>query len=107
MSGPTQGSAPGGSAPAGDPADGSTATATEPAAPDKPTGRRPLKRSTRVALLVILVVALIAAGAFTASYVLDARNYVSTDNAQVDGDRISVNAPTSGTLIDWRATQGA
>jgi multidrug resistance efflux pump len=90
---------------AGPPAEG--AEAAEPAAPEKPAGRRALKRSTRVALLVILVVALIAAGAFTASYVLDARNYVSTDNAQVDGDKISVNAPTSGTLIDWRAAQGA
>jgi multidrug resistance efflux pump len=32
---------------------------------------------------------------------------VSTDNAQIDGDKIAVNAPASGTLIDWRATQGA
>jgi multidrug resistance efflux pump len=93
----------------GERADGSPAAApaaAATAAPEKPAGRRPLKRSTRVALLVILVIALIAAGAFTASYVLDARNYVSTDNAQVDGDKIAVNAPTSGTLIDWRATQG-
>jgi pyruvate/2-oxoglutarate dehydrogenase complex dihydrolipoamide acyltransferase (E2) component len=44
---------------------------------------------------------------FAASYFLDARNYVSTDNAQVDGDKIAVNAPASGTLIDWRANQGA
>jgi multidrug resistance efflux pump len=76
-------------------------------APQKPAGRRRLKRSTRVALLIILVVALIAAGVFAASYFLDARNYVSTDNAQIDGNRIAVNAPASGTLIDWRATQGA
>jgi len=100
------------------PKDGSAgATATEPSppggngvagggAPAKP-GRRGLKRSTRVALLVILVVALLAGGVFAASYFLDARNYVSTDNAQVDGDKIAVNAPASGTLIDWRATQGA
>lgn len=77
------------------------------AAPQKPAGRRSLKRSTRVALLVILVVALIAGGVFAASYFLDARNYVSTDNAQIDGNKIAVNAPASGTLIDWRATQGA
>ena len=69
-------------------------------------GKRRLKRSTRVGVLVIAVLALIAAGAFTASYVLDARHYVSTDNAQVDGDKIAINAPSSGTLIDWRAPLG-
>jgi multidrug resistance efflux pump len=63
--------------------------------------------SRRVAVLAVVVLALIAAGAFSASYVLDARHYVSTDNAQVDGSRIEVKAPSSGTLIDWRATQGA
>jgi multidrug resistance efflux pump len=82
-----------------------TSTATAEAAPAPP--RRRLKRSTRVGLVVILVLALVAAGAFGASYLLDARHYVSTDNAQVDGDKIAVNAPASGTLVDWRATQGA
>ena len=115
MSGPRGESAPDGR-PDGSGADGAgTATAPPPRPVEKPvekpaerpSGRRALKRSTRVALLVILVIALIAAGGFTASYVLDARHYVSTDNAQVDGDKIAVNAPTSGTLIDWRATQGA
>lgn len=75
--------------------------------PEAPPPKRKLKRSTRVGVLVIVVLALVAAGAFTASYVLDARHYVSTDNAQIDGDRIAVNAPASGTLIDWRATQGS
>ncbi|MGH3781110.1 MAG: HlyD family secretion protein [Pseudonocardiaceae bacterium] len=70
-------------------------------------GRRRLRRSTRIALIVILVLALVAAGGFAASYILSARNYVSTDNAQVDGNKIMVNAPASGTLVDWDATQGA
>ncbi len=70
-------------------------------------GRRKLKRSTRIALAVILIVALVAGGVFATSYFLNARNYVSTDNAQVDGDKIRVNAPASGTLLDWSATQGA
>jgi multidrug resistance efflux pump len=114
MSGPRGESAPEGTRSEGTGPDGAgagTATAPPPRQvdkpADKPSGRRPLKRSTRVALLVILVIALIAAGAFTASYFLNARKYVSTDNAQIDGDKIAVNAPTSGTLIDWRATQGA
>jgi multidrug resistance efflux pump len=104
MSSPNDGAPSGGTAtdPSG-PGAGTGGTA----APEKPAGRRGLKRSTRVALLVILVLALLAAGVFAASYFLDARNYVSTDNAQVDGDKIAVNAPASGTLIDWRANQGA
>ncbi len=69
--------------------------------------RRKLKRSTRIALIVILILALVAAGGFATSYFLNARNFVSTDNAQVDGEKIFVNAPTSGTLLDWSATEGA
>ena len=118
MSEPTNGAAdgsakdggPDGVAGGGSGGAGSKATATAapeaPASPP-PAGKRKVKRSTRIGVLVIVVLALIAAGAFTASYVLDARHYVSTDNAQIDGDKIAVNAPASGTLIDWRATQGA
>jgi multidrug resistance efflux pump len=72
-----------------------------------PAGRRKLKRSTRIGLVIILVLALLATAAFVAYYILDTRNYVTTDNAQIDGNQISVNAPSSGTLIDWRGTQGA
>ncbi|HKR50195.1 MAG TPA: HlyD family efflux transporter periplasmic adaptor subunit [Pseudonocardiaceae bacterium] len=50
--------------------------------------------------------ALVAAGSFATSYFLNARNFVSTDNAQIDGDKILINAPAAGTLVDWRATQG-
>ncbi|GAA4812537.1 HlyD family efflux transporter periplasmic adaptor subunit [Actinomycetospora chlora] len=70
-------------------------------------GRRGLSRRTRVALIVILVIALLAAAGFTLSYLLDARQYVSTDNAQIDGTQIPIVAPTSGTLVGWTGTQGA
>jgi len=108
--GPADGAAPKDGATGG--SGGSTATAApeapaSSAAPAAPAGKRKMKRSTRVGVLIIVVLALIAAGGFTASYVLDARHYVSTDNAQIDGNKIAVNAPSSGTLIDWRATQGA
>ncbi len=75
------------------------------AAPGSP--RRRLRRSIRIALIVIAIVALLAGGGFGVSYFLNARNYVSTDNAQIDGDQISINAPATGTLLDWTATQGA
>ena len=82
-----------------------TTPAAAAPAPPQP-GRRRMKRSTRISLLVILIVAVLVASAITASYFINARNYVTTDNAQIDGDKISINAPNSGTLIDWSAKQG-
>ena len=79
------------------------APSAEPEAPAK----RKMKRSTRIGLVLVLVIAVLAAAGFVAYYILDTRNYVTTDNAQIDGNQISVNAPTSGTLIDWRGQQGA
>jgi multidrug resistance efflux pump len=72
-----------------------------------PPGRRRLKRSTRIGLIIIVIAALIAGTAFGVSYFLNARNYVSTDNAQIDGDKIAINAPATGTLLDWTANQGS
>jgi multidrug resistance efflux pump len=85
--------------------DAGTNAGEEGAAVPKP--KRQMSRGTRIALLAILVVAVLAGGGVSAYYFIDAQNYVTTDNAQVDGDRIAVNAPTSGTVINWRATQGA
>jgi multidrug resistance efflux pump len=75
-------------------------------APNEPP-RRHLKRSTRIALGVILIVAVVAGAGLGASYFLNARHYVSTDNAQVDGDKIYINAPTSGWLEEWHISQGS
>jgi multidrug resistance efflux pump len=33
--------------------------------------------------------------------------YVSTDNAQIDGVQLLVNAPTSGTLVNWSVDMGS
>ena len=89
-----------------------TESASEPEAPpaesatSEPARRRPLKRATKIRLLVILVLALLAAAAFLVYYIFNTSNYVTTDNAQVDGNQISINAPATGTLIDWRGQQG-
>jgi multidrug resistance efflux pump len=66
-----------------------------------------INRSRRIALIVIAVLAVLAAVSFGASYLLYSRNYVSTDNAQVDGDKIDINAPTTGTLTRWSITKGS
>jgi len=74
--------------------------------PSTPAGRRPFKRGTKIRLIVIGGIALIIALAFVIYYVVDSRNYVTTDNAQVDGSQISIVAPATGTLTDWKGDQG-
>ena len=80
-----------------------------PTEPEPPAAvpRRGLSRKTRIRLLVILVLAILAAVFFLGRYLLDSANYVSTDNAQVDGNQISVIAPATGTLINWHGGLGA
>lgn len=76
------------------------------AAPADETPKRSMKPSTRRGLIVIGTVAALMALGLVYNYVIEGRKYVTTDNAQIDGDQISVNAPSSGTLVDWTATQG-
>ena len=68
--------------------------------------RRKLKRSTRIGLIIILILALIAAAGFGTSYFLNARNYVSTDNAQVDGSKIRSMLPPPAPSTDWTHQSG-
>ncbi|MEJ2871286.1 efflux RND transporter periplasmic adaptor subunit [Actinomycetospora sp. OC33-EN08] len=83
-------------------------TATPATGTEEPKkGRRPLKRSTKIALAVIVVLAVLAAIGFTVSYFLDASRFVSTDNAQVDGTQIPIVAPASGTLTGWDVAVGS
>jgi multidrug resistance efflux pump len=91
------------------PGDETTAIAADPDTEPTPvvgSTRRSMKRSTKIALIVIGVVALLAAVGFTLTYVLDASRYVSTDNAQIDGTQVPIVAPSSGTLVGWQGTTG-
>jgi multidrug resistance efflux pump len=81
-------------------------TATPAEGTAAPAKRRPLKRSTKIALAIIIVLALLAAIGFAVSYFLNASRFVSTDNAQVDGTQIPIVAPASGTLTGWEVTVG-
>ncbi|MGI3781889.1 MAG: efflux RND transporter periplasmic adaptor subunit [Janthinobacterium lividum] len=76
-------------------------------APAEAAPKKGMSRKGRVRLFVILGLALLVGLAFLARYLIDTSNYTTTDNAQVDGNQISINAPTSGTLLDWRGQVGA
>lgn len=71
-----------------------------------PPAKRTLKRSTRIGIVVVATLVALQILGFGGTYLLFSSHYVSTDNAQVDGDRLDINAPTAGTLTDWTVTQG-
>jgi multidrug resistance efflux pump len=85
------------------PADQSSTDGTVTTTPQ----RRKLKRPTRIALIIITILAVVAGGLLGTSYLINASNYVTTDNAQVDGDKIYFNAPANGYLQDWNASLGS
>ena len=106
----TNGSAPHDTAPAPALAPEAPAPAAPPAAAEpvsETPGKRPMKRSTRISLTIIVILAVLAALGFGGAYFLYSRNFVSTDNAQVDGDKVQINAPATGTLVNWGGTQGS
>lgn len=69
--------------------------------------KKALKRSTRIGLVVMALVMIAQGVGFAGTYLLYSRNYISTDNAQIDGDKININAPITGTLTDWTVTEGS
>jgi len=76
-------------------------------APARAIRRRSPRPSSRRTSIVIGVVALLVTIGIINSYLIEGSKYVWTDNAQIDGDQIKVNAPSSGTLTDWTALQGS
>jgi multidrug resistance efflux pump len=95
-----------GSAPDVEPgAPGEQAVTDAPA--DGAAPKKQMSRKARVRLLVIVALAILVAAAFVVRYLVDSSNYVTTDNAQVDGNKISINAPASGTLLGWHGQVGA
>ena len=61
---------------------------------------------TKHVLTALAVLAVLAAVGFGGAYLINSRNYVSTDNAQVDGDKVDITAPATGTLVNWHGEQG-
>jgi multidrug resistance efflux pump len=77
-----------------------------PPADPLPTARKPKpgKRKLVIAIVVVVVLAIAVGGFFYLRYT---SQFVSTDNAQVDGDQIQINAPATGTITDWSINQGS
>lgn len=75
--------------------------------PPRNSGKNPLKRSTKIGLAIVAIVALAEAAAFGGRYFLHTSHYVSTSNAEIDGDKVNINAPISGTLTRWSIHAGS
>jgi multidrug resistance efflux pump len=65
-----------------------------------------MPKVTRNLFVLVAVLAFLESAAFGGTYFLNTRYYVSTDNAQVDGDQIQINAPASGTVTRWSIAEG-
>lgn len=64
-------------------------------------------KSSRLVLINIVVILIIVAGGGAAIYYYNQSiNYITTDNAKVDGQAVTVAAPAAGVLQDWRGKVG-
>jgi len=81
------------------------ADAPKPAPSTMPGSRRRIRARPLIIGLVVLIV-LAAAARFGYNYYVDSTLYVSTDDALVDSNMVSVAPLTSGTLVRWRVKPG-
>ncbi|RUS48827.1 efflux RND transporter periplasmic adaptor subunit [Cohnella sp. AR92] len=65
-----------------------------------------MKNSKLVLINVIVIVLLIAAGGVAIYYYMQSVNYITTSNAKIDGQAVSVASPGSGTLTSWKGNVG-
>jgi multidrug resistance efflux pump len=94
-------------APAATPVEDSVDTPSEAVPQPNSPVETGLRRTTKIALIVVVALSLLEISAFAGTYLLYTRHYVSTDNAQVDGDQILINAPVTGNVTDWSVGTGA
>jgi multidrug resistance efflux pump len=66
-----------------------------------------MKSFGRMLLVNIIILVILVGGGFLAYYYYNQSvNYIKTDNASVDGQMITIVAPTSGKLTDWTGKVG-
>lgn len=64
-------------------------------------------KSSRIVLINIVVILLLIAGGAAAFYYYEQSiNYISTDNARIEGQALMISAPAAGRLSEWRAKVG-
>lgn len=67
-----------------------------------------LMNTKRLLLLNIIILIVLVAGGFEAYlYYNRTVNYLSTDNAQIAGQQVTIAAPANGKLVDWKGSVGS
>jgi multidrug resistance efflux pump len=70
---------------------------------DQPPGPSNRKKVIAIGSVIILLI-ILAAGGWYLKYT---SQFVSTDNAQVDGNQVDINAPATGTVVNWDINLGS
>jgi multidrug resistance efflux pump len=65
-----------------------------------------MKRGKKLALIFLVILVVLGGAVGGGAYLVYSSQFVSTDNAQVDGDKVDIAAPVTGTLTDWGGEQG-
>ncbi|WP_424767092.1 efflux RND transporter periplasmic adaptor subunit [Paenibacillus sp. sgz302251] len=65
-----------------------------------------MKSSRLVIINIIVILLIVAGGAAAAYYYNQSVNYITTDNAKVDGQLVAVAAPAPGELTSWTGKVG-
>ncbi|KYD10941.1 efflux RND transporter periplasmic adaptor subunit [Heyndrickxia sporothermodurans] len=61
----------------------------------------------RMILVNVILLIILVGGGFTGYYFYNRSvTYLSTDNAQIAGQQVSIASPASGKLVDWNAKTG-
>lgn len=61
----------------------------------------------RMILINVILLIILVGGGFTGYYFYNRSvTYLSTDNAQITGQQVSIASPASGKLVDWNAKTG-
>ncbi|NRD80366.1 HlyD family secretion protein [Bacillus sp. BRMEA1] len=66
-----------------------------------------MKLGKMIILNVIILLVLVGGGFGAYAYYNNAVNYLSTDNAQISGQQVSIVAPATGKLTDWNGKEGS
>jgi multidrug resistance efflux pump len=65
-----------------------------------------MKRGKKLALIFLVILVVLGGAVGGGAYLVYSSQFVSTDNAQVDGDKVDIAAPVTGTLTGWQGEQG-
>lgn len=65
-----------------------------------------LKNKRSIVVIIVLILALLGGGFIAYYYYYESLNYVTTDNAQVTADMVTITPEITGRLVEWNVEEG-